>query len=152
MFCFVGAFWLKRFNILFEILGQKLLYQISISVNVRHGGLLGRGLENYLAVKQITRYVSSDPWGWYPKPSKLWSFYLQVPISTARCLWIFFFSEYSPTVWYIIYIVTVTLQNATPYIHPEQKGIHLCLMLTFVRSSSRNSQMRSTAWRVQWLK
>ncbi|CAM6108451.1 unnamed protein product [Calypogeia fissa] len=29
------------------------------------------GLDNYLTVKQITRYISSDPWGWYPKPSKL---------------------------------------------------------------------------------
>ncbi|KAJ4747625.1 Aldehyde dehydrogenase [Rhynchospora pubera] len=29
------------------------------------------GLENYLAVKQVTEYTSSDPWGWYPSPSKL---------------------------------------------------------------------------------
>ncbi|KAG0562283.1 hypothetical protein KC19_9G133600 [Ceratodon purpureus] len=29
------------------------------------------GLENYLSVKQVTRYVSNDDWGWYPKPSKL---------------------------------------------------------------------------------
>jgi betaine-aldehyde dehydrogenase len=29
------------------------------------------GLENYLSVKQVTRYVSNDEWGWYPKPSKL---------------------------------------------------------------------------------
>jgi len=29
------------------------------------------GLENYLSVKQVTRYVSDDPWGWYPKPAKL---------------------------------------------------------------------------------
>lgn len=29
------------------------------------------GLENYLSVKQVTEYVSSEPWGWYPSPSKL---------------------------------------------------------------------------------
>jgi betaine-aldehyde dehydrogenase len=29
------------------------------------------GLENYLSVKQLTRYISTDDWGWYPKPSKL---------------------------------------------------------------------------------
>ncbi|OVA14342.1 Aldehyde dehydrogenase domain [Macleaya cordata] len=29
------------------------------------------GLENYLSVKQVTRYISNDPWGWYPPPSKL---------------------------------------------------------------------------------
>ncbi|KAG6542962.1 hypothetical protein Mapa_015654 [Marchantia paleacea] len=29
------------------------------------------GLENYLSVKQITRYISDDKWGWYPAPSKL---------------------------------------------------------------------------------
>ncbi|OAE24504.1 hypothetical protein AXG93_1615s1580 [Marchantia polymorpha subsp. ruderalis] len=29
------------------------------------------GLENYLSVKQITRYISDDKWGWYPVPSKL---------------------------------------------------------------------------------
>jgi hypothetical protein len=30
-----------------------------------------RGLDNYLSVKQITKYTSSDPWSWYPAPSKL---------------------------------------------------------------------------------
>ncbi len=25
------------------------------------------GLENYLETKQITKYVSDDPWGWYIK-------------------------------------------------------------------------------------
>ncbi|KAL3512950.1 hypothetical protein ACH5RR_025667 [Cinchona calisaya] len=30
-----------------------------------------RGLDNYLNVKQVTQYVSSDPWGWYKSPSKL---------------------------------------------------------------------------------
>nr|CAD1825266.1 unnamed protein product [Ananas comosus var. bracteatus] len=29
------------------------------------------GLENYLSVKQVTQYVSDDPWGWYVSPSKL---------------------------------------------------------------------------------
>ncbi|PKA48836.1 Betaine aldehyde dehydrogenase 2, mitochondrial [Apostasia shenzhenica] len=29
------------------------------------------GLENYLSVKQVTEYVSNDPWGWYQSPSKL---------------------------------------------------------------------------------
>ncbi|KAL6181520.1 hypothetical protein ACLB2K_048175 [Fragaria x ananassa] len=31
------------------------------------------GLENYMTVKQVTQYVSDDPWGWYksPSPSKL---------------------------------------------------------------------------------
>ncbi|CAN0900709.1 Aminoaldehyde dehydrogenase ALDH10A8, chloroplastic [Linum grandiflorum] len=29
------------------------------------------GLNNYLSVKQVTKYVSSDPWGWYKSPSKL---------------------------------------------------------------------------------
>ncbi|XP_078443378.1 aldehyde dehydrogenase 10A9 [Wolffia australiana] len=29
------------------------------------------GLDNYLSVKQVTEYTSSDPWGWYGRPSKL---------------------------------------------------------------------------------
>ncbi|GFP79950.1 betaine aldehyde dehydrogenase 1 chloroplastic [Phtheirospermum japonicum] len=29
------------------------------------------GLDNYLNVKQVTQYVSNDPWGWYQSPSKL---------------------------------------------------------------------------------
>nr|ARR95824.1 betaine aldehyde dehydrogenase [Pandanus amaryllifolius] len=29
------------------------------------------GLENYLSVKQVTEYISDEPWGWYPSPSKL---------------------------------------------------------------------------------
>ncbi|OWM65364.1 hypothetical protein CDL15_Pgr008954 [Punica granatum] len=29
------------------------------------------GLENYLSVKQVTRYISNDPWGWYQSPSRL---------------------------------------------------------------------------------
>lgn len=29
------------------------------------------GLENFLSVKQVTTYVSPDPWGWYSPPSKL---------------------------------------------------------------------------------
>lgn len=29
------------------------------------------GLDNYLSVKQVTQYISSDPWGWYQSPSKL---------------------------------------------------------------------------------
>ncbi|KAK8671296.1 hypothetical protein V6N13_037894 [Hibiscus sabdariffa] len=29
------------------------------------------GLDNYLSVKQVTRYVSDEPWGWYRPPSKL---------------------------------------------------------------------------------
>ncbi|XP_061956192.1 aminoaldehyde dehydrogenase 2, peroxisomal-like [Populus nigra] len=29
------------------------------------------GLENYLSVKQVTRYISEEPWGWYQAPSKL---------------------------------------------------------------------------------
>ncbi|WEX90955.1 aldehyde dehydrogenase family protein [Sinorhizobium garamanticum] len=34
------------------------------------GRELGRwGLENYLETKQITKYVSEDPWGWYIKPA-----------------------------------------------------------------------------------
>ncbi|MEF0942713.1 aldehyde dehydrogenase family protein [Rhizobium sp. BR 362] len=33
------------------------------------GRELGRwGLDNYLETKQITKYVSEDPWGWYIKP------------------------------------------------------------------------------------
>ncbi|GJP32329.1 hypothetical protein CLOM_g16910 [Closterium sp. NIES-68] len=36
------------------------------------GRELGKwGLDNYLSVKQVTQYVSSDPWNWYPAPSKL---------------------------------------------------------------------------------
>jgi betaine-aldehyde dehydrogenase len=32
------------------------------------GRELGRwGLDNYLETKQITRFVSDDPWGWYIK-------------------------------------------------------------------------------------
>ncbi|XP_052181385.1 aminoaldehyde dehydrogenase 2, peroxisomal [Diospyros lotus] len=26
------------------------------------------GLDNYLSVKQVTQYVSDEPWGWYPRP------------------------------------------------------------------------------------
>ncbi|CAA7407680.1 unnamed protein product [Spirodela intermedia] len=29
------------------------------------------GLDNYLTVKQVTQYISDDPWGWYCNPSKL---------------------------------------------------------------------------------
>ncbi|KAJ7532867.1 hypothetical protein O6H91_10G004100 [Diphasiastrum complanatum] len=29
------------------------------------------GLENYLSVKQLTRYISNEPFGWYPPISKL---------------------------------------------------------------------------------
>jgi betaine-aldehyde dehydrogenase len=29
------------------------------------------GLENYLSVKQVTQYISDEPWGWYKPPSKL---------------------------------------------------------------------------------
>ncbi|KAL6549370.1 Betaine aldehyde dehydrogenase 2 [Orobanche hederae] len=29
------------------------------------------GLDNYLNVKQVTQYISNDPWGWYTSPSKL---------------------------------------------------------------------------------
>lgn len=29
------------------------------------------GLENYLNVKQVTEYISDEPWGWYLSPSKL---------------------------------------------------------------------------------
>nr|CAB3487304.1 unnamed protein product [Digitaria exilis] len=29
------------------------------------------GLENYLTVKQVTKYCSDEPWGWYQPPSKL---------------------------------------------------------------------------------
>ncbi|KAI5683557.1 hypothetical protein M9H77_04785 [Catharanthus roseus] len=29
------------------------------------------GLENYLNIKQVTQYVSDEPWGWYKSPSKL---------------------------------------------------------------------------------
>ncbi|KAI6682893.1 hypothetical protein NL676_028806 [Syzygium grande] len=29
------------------------------------------GMDNYLSVKQVTQYISSDPWGWYTAPSKL---------------------------------------------------------------------------------
>ncbi|KOM40344.1 hypothetical protein LR48_Vigan04g054200 [Vigna angularis] len=29
------------------------------------------GLENYLSVKQVTKYISDEQWGWYQSPSKL---------------------------------------------------------------------------------
>ncbi|KAF8037127.1 hypothetical protein BT93_B0140 [Corymbia citriodora subsp. variegata] len=29
------------------------------------------GLDNYLSVKQVTQYISNEPWGWYKSPSKL---------------------------------------------------------------------------------
>ncbi|RZC93166.1 hypothetical protein C5167_029143 [Papaver somniferum] len=29
------------------------------------------GLENYLSVKQVTQYISDEPWGWYTAPSKM---------------------------------------------------------------------------------
>ncbi|KAF5191324.1 Betaine aldehyde dehydrogenase [Thalictrum thalictroides] len=29
------------------------------------------GLENYMTVKQVTQYISDEPWGWYASPSKL---------------------------------------------------------------------------------
>ncbi|KAK9272729.1 hypothetical protein L1049_003106 [Liquidambar formosana] len=39
----------------------------------KHSGIgreLGEwGLENYLSLKQVTQYVSDEPWGWYPPPS-----------------------------------------------------------------------------------
>lgn len=28
------------------------------------------GLDNYLSVKQVMQYISDEPWGWYPSPSK----------------------------------------------------------------------------------
>ncbi|XP_021733696.1 betaine aldehyde dehydrogenase, chloroplastic [Chenopodium quinoa] len=29
------------------------------------------GIENYLNIKQVTEYISDEPWGWYKNPSKL---------------------------------------------------------------------------------
>jgi len=29
------------------------------------------GIDNYLSVKQVTEYISDEPWGWYQSPSKL---------------------------------------------------------------------------------
>lgn len=29
------------------------------------------GLDNYLSVKQVTQYISDEPWGWYQPPAKL---------------------------------------------------------------------------------
>nr|AFK43263.1 unknown [Medicago truncatula] len=29
------------------------------------------GLDNYLSVKQVTQYISVEPWGWYQPPAKL---------------------------------------------------------------------------------
>ena len=29
------------------------------------------GLDNYLSVKQVTQYISEEPWGWYQPPAKL---------------------------------------------------------------------------------
>ncbi|KAF9667814.1 hypothetical protein SADUNF_Sadunf15G0062500 [Salix dunnii] len=29
------------------------------------------GLENYLSVKQVTQYISDEPWGWYQSPSRM---------------------------------------------------------------------------------
>jgi len=29
------------------------------------------GLDNYLSVKQVTKYISEDPWSWYTAPAKL---------------------------------------------------------------------------------
>lgn len=29
------------------------------------------GIENYLNIKQVTQYISDEPWGWYKSPSKL---------------------------------------------------------------------------------
>ncbi|CAN1179819.1 Aminoaldehyde dehydrogenase ALDH10A8, chloroplastic [Linum perenne] len=28
------------------------------------------GLDSYLSVKQVTKYISNDPWGWYQSPAK----------------------------------------------------------------------------------
>ncbi|GMH01314.1 hypothetical protein Nepgr_003153 [Nepenthes gracilis] len=42
---------------------------------IKHSGFgreLGEwGLENYLHIKQVTQYISEEPWGWYKSPSKL---------------------------------------------------------------------------------
>jgi betaine-aldehyde dehydrogenase len=29
------------------------------------------GLDNYLSLKQVTQYISNEPWGWYQPPAKL---------------------------------------------------------------------------------
>uniref|UniRef100_A0A2N9IP08 aminobutyraldehyde dehydrogenase n=1 Tax=Fagus sylvatica TaxID=28930 RepID=A0A2N9IP08_FAGSY len=35
------------------------------------GSELGEwGLDNYLSIKQVTHYISNEPWGWYPPPQK----------------------------------------------------------------------------------
>jgi betaine-aldehyde dehydrogenase len=30
-----------------------------------------RGIDNYINIKQVTEYLSDEPWGWYPAPAKM---------------------------------------------------------------------------------
>lgn len=52
-------------------LSLKGLYYYDVALHKNDIFSVFRGLDNYLHVKQVTQYVSDEPWGWYKSPSKL---------------------------------------------------------------------------------
>lgn len=63
----------KYEQILITMIGLSLkgLYYYVVALPKNDIFSVFRGLDNYLHVKQVTQYVSDEPWGWYKSPSKL---------------------------------------------------------------------------------